>query len=88
MSKRQKIEATSSTEPNTQQDGNASNQPTKSDQEFFDELNRKFEEKMVQKPSVEENELTAEQSHTNQQERDPTEADDDGKHWLHLFKTS
>ena len=43
---------------------------------------------MVQKPSVEENVMTAEQSHTNQQEKDPTETDDDGKHWLHLFKTS
>ena len=77
MSIRQKIEATGSTEPNTQQDGNASNQPTKSDQEFFDELNRKFEEKMAQKSGVEENVIAAEQIRTNTQEKDPTETDDD-----------
>ena len=78
MSIRQKIEATGSTEPNAQQDGNASNQPTKSDQEFFDDLSRKFEEKMVQKPGVEENVIAAEQIHTNQQGKDPTETDDYG----------
>ena len=79
MSIRQKIETTGSTEPNPQQDGNASNQPTKSDQEIFEELNRKYEEKMVQKPSVEENVVNTEQSFTNQQQNDPTETDDDGK---------
>ena len=88
MSIRQKIEATGSTEPNAQQDGNASNQPTKSDQEFFEELNRKYEEKMVEKPSVGENIVTAEQSGTNQHQSDPTETDDDGEALYLCFKMS
>ena len=77
MSVREKIESANAAETDSHQDANTSNQPSQSDQEFFEDLNRKFEEKMIQDSSEKENVKTVQDSGTHQQQRDPTEADEE-----------
>ena len=79
LSTRQKVEATQ--EATTQPDGNTSNQP-KSDQEFFEEVNRKFEEQMIPEPQAAGSDGQAATEHTGKQQKDPTEADDEGNNLL------
>ena len=76
ISIRRKFEATEET--NAQQDGNTSNQPAKSDQEFFEELDRKFQEQMIQSPETTGHQGEAAADNTSQQQKDPTETDDEG----------